>query len=367
MIQGFAQRHRNFVLLAAVLFGQLLMVAFQIKRADDVRLIRVWAVMLITPFERLAHGGVSAIRSVWRNYVDLHNTRRENESLKGELGEIKVKLQQAEIKAAEADRLVTLLNFRSEHSQWPMVAARVIGSSAADVTRTIFINRGQRDGIQKNLAVITPDGAVGKVLEVFAGTAQILLLTDKESGVGALLATSRTLGVVKGTGGNLCRMEYVLNDEDVAMGETVFTSGQDRIYPKGIPVGRVTSTRSGFPFKFIDLKPVARLDRLEEVLVLLERPEGSQPEAAAAAKALPLPSGSSGKVPSVDHLRRGDLPGKPSQAGSGNEGKPLGAAKPTRTTPSGDAKESLTGKPAKEPPGTNGKEPVADKPKPPAR
>ncbi len=309
-MQSFAHRHRNFVLLAAVLFAQLLMVAFQIKRSGDIRLIRVWAVMLITPFERVAHGGVSGIRSVWRNYVDLHDTRRENERLKGELGELKLKLQQTEIRAAEADRLAALLNFRTEHPEWPVVAARVIGASAADVTRTIFINRGQKDGMQKNLAVFTPDGVVGKVLEVFPGTTQILLVTDKESGVGSLLATSRSLGVVKGTGGPLCRMDYVLNDENVAMGEVIFTSGQDRIYPKGLPVGRVTATRSGFPFKFIELQPIARLDRLEEVLVLLGRPEGSEPEAPAPARGLLLPSIPSGKEPAAGKPRPPEA-GKP--------------------------------------------------------
>ena len=310
-MQSLAQRHRNFLLLAAVLFAQLLMVAFQIKRSGDVRLIRLWAVTLITPFERLAHGGVSGIRSVWRNYVDLHDASRENERLKSELGELKLKLQRAEVRAAEADHLAGLLNFRTEHPEWPMVAARVIGSSAVDVTRTIFLNRGQKDGIQKNFAVFTPDGVVGKVLEVFPGTAQILLITDKESGVGSLLAASRTVGVVKGTGGPICRMDYVLNDQDVAMGEVIFTSGQDRIFPKGLPVGRVTATRSGFPFKTIELQPIAGLDRLEEVFVLLERPEGSEPEARIPAKGLSPPAGRSDQEPGAGKPRQNELAGKP--------------------------------------------------------
>jgi rod shape-determining protein MreC len=326
-MQGLARRHRNFVLLAAVLFAQLLMVAFQVKRSGDVRLIRVWAVTLITPFERLTHGAVSGIGSLWHNYVDLRNTRIENEQLKSELGETKLKLQRAEARAADADRLAVLLSFRTERGDWPLLAARVIGASAADVTRAIFINRGEKDGVGKNFAVLTPDGVVGKVVQVFPSSAQVLLLTDKDSGVGSLLATSRSLGVVKGTGGATCRMDYVLNDEELSIGETVFTSGQDRIYPKGLPVGRVTSVRSGFPFKIIELQPAARLDRLEEVFVLLQRPEGGGTEVAAPMKGLPVAGGRSVKQSPAKPLPKEPPAPSPQATPSTREGDTL-AAKP---------------------------------------
>ncbi len=123
------------------------------------------------------------------------------------------------------------------------------------------------------MGVITPEGVVGKVLEVYGNTAQVLLLTDRDGGAGALLAGSRTQSPVGGVGEPLLVMKYVTNDEQVAIGERVLTSGQDRIFPKDLPVGTVVETRSGNPFKVIRVKPAAHLDRLEEVLVLLSQQE----------------------------------------------------------------------------------------------
>jgi rod shape-determining protein MreC len=123
------------------------------------------------------------------------------------------------------------------------------------------------------MGVMTPDGVVGKVLAVFPDTSQVLLLNDKESGVGALLATSRTQAPVNGSGVPLLRMEYVSNDVKVQPGEPVLTSGQDRIFPKDLPVGTVVDVKSDHhsAFQQIAVQPAARLDQLEEVLVLLTR------------------------------------------------------------------------------------------------
>jgi rod shape-determining protein MreC len=125
------------------------------------------------------------------------------------------------------------------------------------------------------MGVITPDGVVGKILAVYPDISQVLLLGDKESGVGALLADTRTQGPVKGTGEPLLSLDYISSDEKVTVGEAVLTSGQDRIFPKDLPVGRVVDFASDpkTPFMKIRVKPAAHLDRLEEVLVLQTRQE----------------------------------------------------------------------------------------------
>jgi len=110
---------------------------------------------------------------------------------------------------------------------------------------------------------------VGKVIEAYANTAQVLLLTDKDSGVGALLADSRTQHPVGGTGEPLLVMKYVPNDDNVNDGERVVTSGMDRIFPRDLPVGTIVEIKPGNPFKQIRVRPAANLDRLEEVIVLL--------------------------------------------------------------------------------------------------
>lgn len=266
-------RHRSLLLLAAVVVSQILLLAVQIKSEHQVRMIRVWAVTLMTPVQRAGAWTVDRIHGGWSHYVALRRTRRENEELRTELDRLKLRNTELEGRAAEADRLAGLLGFREGHPDVPMVAAGVIGASPDPSSKTIYINRGERDGLRKNMAVITPEGIVGKVLEVYRGTAQVLLLTDKDGGAGALLAGTRMQGPVGGTGEPLLVMKYVGNDEQVPVGERVLTSGQDRIFPKDLPVGTVVEIKPGYPFKTIRVKPAARLDRLEEVLVLLSQRE----------------------------------------------------------------------------------------------
>ena len=141
--------------------------------------------------------------------------------------------------------------------------------TAGTASLTIQLDRGEHAGIRKNMGVITPDGVVGKVVEVYSNASLVLLLTDKESGVGALLADSRIQSPVGGQGEPLLVMKYIPNDDSVNLGERVITSGMDRIFPRDLPVGTVTEIKSGNPFKQIRIKPAANLERLEEVFVLL--------------------------------------------------------------------------------------------------
>jgi rod shape-determining protein MreC len=172
----------------------------------------------------------------------------------------------------------------------------VIGASAGAASQTIQLDRGERDGIKRNMGVITPDGVVGKVIESYANASQVLLLTDRESGVGAMLADSRIQSPVGGQGEPLLVMKYVPNDDSVNLGERVITSGMDRIFPRDLPVGFVIEIKSGNPFKQIRVKPAANLERLEEVIVLLSlhplemKKEGEASDAQASAPGAPNPS-----------------------------------------------------------------------------
>ena len=262
-------RQRPLVLLVALILAQVLLLAFQIKRGQDVRLIRVWSAELLTPPQRGGTFLLSKIHGAWFGYIDLRSARAENQRLADEVGRLRLQNQELESQAAEAGRLAKLLGFRQANADAPMLAAEVIGASADSNSQTIFINRGERDGVRRNMAVVTPDGVVGKIFEAFPHTAQVLLITDRESGVGGLLADTRTHGVIKGTGDPLLWMDYVTTEEKVPAGERILTSGEDKIFPKDLPVGAVVSTKPGRPFQTIQVEPAAHLDRLEEVLVLL--------------------------------------------------------------------------------------------------
>jgi rod shape-determining protein MreC len=290
-MQDVISRRRPTTVLAGVVLAQVLLLAFQIKREHDVRLIRYWAVELMTPMECAGTWTLRKIGGVWQGYIGLRGARGENNHLRSEVEQLRLRNLALEGQAAEAQRLRLLLGFRDEHPEAPMLVAQVIGASADPASQTLFINRGERDHLRRNQAVITPDGVVGKVIEVFSNTAQVLLITDKDSGVGALFGQTRTHGVVKGTGDPQPRMDYVVDEEKVHVGETILTSGEDRIFPKDLPIGTVARVSPGRPFQVIRVEPAVHLDRVEEVLVLLSQQELAPRNADETSGSVTTPSG----------------------------------------------------------------------------
>jgi rod shape-determining protein MreC len=307
-------RHRPLALLAAALLAQVMLLAFQIKREHDVRLIRYWAVTLLTPVERAGTWSFSKVGGVWRGYIDLHNARAENERLRSEVQRLQMRNRELEGRAAEDQRLAALLNFRETHPEVPMLAAQVIGASADPTSHTLFINRGEHDHIRRNMGVMTPDGVVGKIVEVFPSSAQVLLINDKESGVGALLVTTRTHGIIKGTGDPEPRMDYVENTASVQPGEAIATSGEDRIFPKDVPIGTVESSKQGNPFQTIYIQPAAHLDRIEEVLILLTQQEFAPKKSEETASASSKSAASSSPKPAANPAPASRPPPKPPAA-----------------------------------------------------
>jgi rod shape-determining protein MreC len=305
-------RHKSLTLLAGVVVAQVLLLAAQIKSERQVRLIRVWAVEMISPLQRISSWTVLGAEHGWGGYIGLRSAQKENDAMRAEMDRLKVRNAELEGRALEADRLAALLNFRSAHSENPMIAARVIGGSPDSGSQVVNIDRGSRDGIRRDMGVITPDGVVGKIFAVYPDISQVLLLGDKDSGVGALLADTRTQGPVKGTGEPLLSLDYISSDEKVTAGEAVLTSGQDRIFPKDLPVGKVVdfSSDAKSPFMKIRVKPAAHLDRLEEVLVLQTRQDlnlkktpdaEASPAAPPAARPAPAARPLAAKQPSDAH------------------------------------------------------------------
>src|ERR1700693_3061774 len=211
---GVPSRHKSLVLLAGVIILQVVLLAVQIKRDSQGRLLRVWTVGAISPFQRAGAKGIGNIRDTWSHYFALQNTTRDNEQLRRENDALKLQVNQLQSKAAESERLAGLLNFRQAQRNVPMLAARVIGTSADTASQTVYLDRGERDGIRRNMGVITPDGVVGKVIESYRDTSQVLLLTDKDSGVGAMLVDSRVQKPVGGTGEPLLVMKYISNEDN---------------------------------------------------------------------------------------------------------------------------------------------------------
>lgn len=290
---------RPIFLLAIVVMAQVMLLAYQIKGDHDVRLIRYWAVALVTPIERVGTWSMSKVGGAWSGYVGLHGARSENDHMRAELDQLRIRNRELESQAAEAQRLQAMLNFQDAHPEAQMLPAQVIGSSADPTSHTLFINRGDHDHLRLNLGVITSEGIVGKIVEVLPNTSQVLLINDKDSGVGAMFAATRTHGVVKGSGDPEPHLEYVVNDEKVTEGDAIVTSGEDHIFPKDLPIGIVKAAGPGNPFQIIRVQPAARLDRLEDVIVLLTQQQltplktasaAAQSQAASPGPTAPTPS-----------------------------------------------------------------------------
>lgn len=333
-------RYRNLTILVAVLFAQVLGLAVQVKRLADpghpdgpsTRLIRLWVASAFTPLEKLFVSSSRWTRETWRDYIDLHDVRRENRDLKQQLEDMRIQQARLQQDAEQARRLQALLGFKEQFIH-QTVAAQVIGSSGSELSRVLTLDKGTRDGIHNDMAVITPDGVVGKIVRVFPGSSQVLEITDQSSGVGAILEKSRLQGIVKGTPEGDPLLDYIMVDEGVGEGERVLTSGGDRIFPKGLPIGSVSKVGRGHDlFHAIYLKPAADLSRLEEVLIITkveeQTPETGQAE-------------TSKRAADILAQRLPSVPSKPADPSAEKAGTAPGDKKPAPTPPLADKPQGV--------------------------
>lgn len=274
---AFVNRHRAFLVLLAVIAAQLLLLSVQITRNNHVRLIRYWAVEAFDPLERSLGGLMNFASNGYRTYRHLWRAEQENQELHLQLVAAQGQIQRLSELAGEAQHLRNLFDFKSQLT-FQTVAAEVIASSPGENSNAIFIDKGADSGLTTDMAVITPEGVVGKILAIFPHSAQVLLLTDPASGVGVTLAQSRVQGILKGGVNGFCDVHYVMNEEVVSRGEAVVTSGLDLIYPKGLPVGTVANAGDGNIYKNITVKPAVDLNRLEMVLVV-QKPAANEQQA----------------------------------------------------------------------------------------
>jgi rod shape-determining protein MreC len=285
-------RYRNVTVLALVIFAQLILLGYQVKSNQDIRLIRVWAVTAVTPIAKVidtVRGGT--VDSLGR-YVNLHNLADENKQLGKEVGRLKLENQYLKSELRSADRAVALGAFQARNPS-KTLPARVIGLSTSASSRVVFIDRGSLGGVMRGMAVITPDGIVGKVIAAYPTASQVLLLTDPTFAAGVISQKHRVRGTLVGLGQtSKCMVEYIQNEEKVEPGEWFYTTGDDGVFPKGLPVGTVASAQPGQQDQLVYLAPSGLQGGLEEVLVILEGvhqpiPEGQAPASAGHLQAPP--------------------------------------------------------------------------------
>ena len=353
-------RYRNVSILAAAIFLQIVALAVQVKRPAEnksSRLIRVWAVGTVTPFEKAIVRLETGTSYVWHNYFYLRGVRQQNRELQAEIQQLELEQVRLRQDAEQARRLQVLLRFKEQFID-QTVAAQVIGASGSEQSRIVYLDKGSADGLMQDMAVISADGIVGKVIQVFRHTAQVLLINDQTSGVGTILEQSRLQGVLRGRASGELVLDNIMAEEDVKLGERLLTSGGDQIFPKGLPVGTIASVRRGGEFLSVKVRPAAALNHLEEVLVITSR-QTREPAVASTAsvraadvlaerlpsvpdKPQPGPSGAAQGTTDRKAPSTSVPPGSSVQAGAGgNQGKPQTSV-PSQENQSSSASQATT-------------------------
>ncbi len=230
--------------------------------------------LVVAPVQSAVRGLVGGVAGLVDRYLWLVDAKTEAARLRKENADLRRELARVEEVFQENQRLRSLLEFRDALAQ-PAVAARVVGRNATPWLRTAVLDKGAADGIRVDAPVVTPEGLVGRVYEVSDRASRVLLLTDPNSAVDALIQRTRAQVVVEGGLGRRCRVLYLPRGEEVEVGDPVVTSGLDGVFPKGILLGRIAAVeqRPGEVFQRAELEPGADFGRLEEVLVL-PRPVG---------------------------------------------------------------------------------------------
>lgn len=231
------------------------------------------AVGITAPVQKAVGAIVDGIGSVWRGYFYLLGLERENRELKSDLQELKRQLNHYREAYLANQRLRALLNFKKSIAT-PLLPAEVVAFDPSGWFQTTLIDKGGEDGVVRNMAVVSADGLVGRVIGVSSRYAKVLLILDANSAVDALVQRSRARGILVGLGKDRCLLKYVQRNEDVQNGDQVISSGMGGVFPKGLLLGRVEKVVRGSSglFQTVEVKPAADFGRLEEVMIVAQPP-----------------------------------------------------------------------------------------------
>lgn len=264
------KRHREPLLVLVLLAYPLISLLGSGRRVREPNVIDRALLGVSAPIQRGLVACIDGVSGAWERYVSLRQVARENHAMREEIVNLRQAVSGMQEAKTENDRLRRLLNY-AETEAGPLVAARVVGINPDPNRLTVRIDRGEADGVRRNMPVATPDGVVGQVLRVTSGSADVLLLADPNSRVGVRVQRTRARAGAAGTGDErLLRLDYLARTEDLEEGDPVVTSGTDGVYPPGLMVGHATLVQRQGAGMFLGamLLPTVDFSRLEEVLVL---------------------------------------------------------------------------------------------------
>jgi len=232
------------------------------------------AIFLIAPFQKIVTQSVQFLKNIWGHYFFLVSVAKENDNLKKAINHAIDKNNKYREVEISNFRLRNLLNFRRTMTN-KILVAEVVGQDPSPWFKTIIIDKGKSDGVEKGLPVVVPEGIAGQIIDVSCNYSKVLLIIDQNSAVDALVQRTRDRGLIKGQSDGRCLSKYVLRKHDVKVGDTVVSSGLDGVFPKGLRVGYVTEIvkRNSGIFQEVTVMPYVDFEKLEEVLVVLDSPK----------------------------------------------------------------------------------------------
>ncbi|MDX9785151.1 MAG: rod shape-determining protein MreC [Desulfobacterales bacterium] len=228
------------------------------------------ALAVAGPFQKAVTATIQSMKGVWHHYFQLVSTAKENDRLREALSREKEKHNRVREAVLANERLRSLLDFKVS-LPFEMVAAEVIGKDPSPWFKTIIIDKGEEDGVATAMPVVVADGIVGQIVETAGGYAKVLLLSDHNSAVDALVQRTRARGVIRGGAGGKCLFDYALRKDDIRVGDIVVSSGVDTVFPKGLRVGQVSEIvkRNAGIFQDVVITSYVDFDKIEEVLIIL--------------------------------------------------------------------------------------------------
>jgi|CXWL01.1.fsa_nt_gi rod shape-determining protein MreC len=265
-------RQRTGYLFVAVTLAHVILISTQVTTQRGVPLLEELVFGAFAEVQRVTTAGFGWARERYGEYIALQDVREDNERLRAELAQLRIRLQQEQEAAAQTRTLQGLLALR-QRTTLATVAASIIGGGASPDFRTITIDVGTRAGLANDMAVVAPGGVVGRVIRAGAFASKVQLLIDRNAAAGVIDERSRAQGIIVGMGTDELTLTYVSGTADVAAGDTLVTSGIDGLYPKGFVVGQIESVQRGAgEYKLVRVRPSVDFSSLESVLVVTTAP-----------------------------------------------------------------------------------------------
>jgi len=266
------KRYRELLLVVMLLLVPLGVFFARSKKPAGRSAVDRAAVWATAPLEKAIGWGVTGVLRSYDRYLALRGAQDRAMAFSRELGLLQIERQQLLQERAEAERLRRLLGFAQASPLRTYVGARVVGVQLAPSgLQLLVIDRGEKDGVARGKPVVTADGTVGRVHSATAGSAEVLLVTDRYSSVAVRVDRTRARANVRGLGKpGVLKLEFALRSDDVVEGDLLVTSGTDGVFPRGIPVGKVNQLKKVGNGLFLDAMVVPSVDvtRVEEVLVV---------------------------------------------------------------------------------------------------